>query len=172
MEDKWEFLETKARQARELALTAIASFGNGHVGGSMSIMDALAVLFYDAMRLDVQDPDWPHQKLDNLTVLLDYNKGQVDGFVADIEAVAPHEPKWEAFGWDVQRVDGNDVLAAAAAIEKAKTVGCKPQLIVLDTVKGKGFAPSEGKPSTHSMAVSKEQAAYAIEKLEEGHTVC
>lgn len=52
MEDKREFLETKARQARELVLTAIASFGNGHVGGSMSIMDALAVLFYDAMRLD------------------------------------------------------------------------------------------------------------------------
>ena len=122
MEDKREFLETKARQARELALTAIASFGNGHVGGSMSIMDALAVLFYDAMRLDDQDPDWPHQKLDNLTVLLDYNKGQVDGFVADIEAVAPHEPKWEAFGWDVQRVDGH---------EKAKTVSGKPQLIVL-----------------------------------------
>ena len=94
MEDKREFLETKARQARELALTAIASFGNGHVGGSMLIMDALAVLFYDAMRLDDQDPDWPHQKLDNLTVLLDYNKGQVDGFVADIEAVAPHEPKF------------------------------------------------------------------------------
>lgn len=172
MEDKREFLETKARQARELALTVIASFGNGHVGGSMSIMDALAVLFYDAMRLDDQDLDWPHQKLDNLTVLLDYNKGQVDGFVADIEAVAPHEPKWEAFGWDVQRVDGHDVLAAAAAIEKAKTVSGKPQLIVLDTVKGKGFVPFEGKPSTHSMAVSKEQAAYAIEKLEEGHTVC
>ena len=57
MEDKREFLETKARQARELALTVIASFGNGHVGGSMSIMDALAVLFYDAMRLDDQDPD-------------------------------------------------------------------------------------------------------------------
>ena len=55
MEDKREFLETKARQARELELTAIASFGNGHVGGSMSIMDALAVLFYDAMRLDDQD---------------------------------------------------------------------------------------------------------------------
>ena len=131
MEDKREFLETKARQARELALTVIASFGNGHVGGSMSIMDALAVLFYDAMRLDDQDPDWSHQKLDNLTVLLDYNKGQIDGFVADIEAVAPHEPKWEAFGWDVQRVDGHDVLAAAAAIEKAKTVSGKPQLIVL-----------------------------------------
>ena len=136
MEDKREFLETKARQARELALTVIASFGNGHVGGSMSIMDALAVLFYDAMRLDDQDPDWPHQKLDNLTVLLDYNKGQVDGFVADIEAVAPHEPKWEAFGWDVQRVDGHDVLAAAAAIKKAKTVSGKPQLIVLDTSAG------------------------------------
>lgn len=151
MEDEREFLETKARQARELALTVIASFGNGHVGGSMSIMDALAVLFYDAMRLDDQDPDWPHQKLDNLTVLLDYNKGQVDGFVADIEAVAPHEPKWEAFGWDVQRVDGHDVLAAAAAIEKAKTVSGKPQLIVLDTVKGKGFVPFEGKPSTHSI---------------------
>lgn len=151
MEDKREFLETKASQARELALTAIASFGNGHVGGSMSIMDALAVLFYDAMRLDDQDPDWPHQKLDNLTVLLDYNKGQVDGFVADIEAVAPHEPKWEAFGWDVQRVDGHDVLAAAAVIEKAKTVSGKPQLIVLDTVKGKGFVPFEGKPSTHSI---------------------
>ena len=104
MEDKREFLETKARQARELVLTAIASFGNGHVGGSMSIMDALAVLFYDAMRLDDQDPDWPHQKLDNLTVLLDCNKGQVDGFVADIEAVAPHEPKGEAFGWDVQDI--------------------------------------------------------------------
>lgn len=170
MEDKREFLETKARQARELALTAIASFGNGHVGGSMSIMDALAVLFYDAMRLDDQDPDWPHQKLDNLTVLLDYNKGQVDGFVADIEAVAPHELKWEAFGWDVQRVDGHDVLAAAAAIEKARMVSGKPQLIVLDTVKG--FVPFEGKPSTHSMAVSKEQAAYAIKKLGEGHTVC
>ena len=50
MEDKREFLETKDRQARELALTVIASFGTGHVGGSMSIMDALAVLFYDAMR--------------------------------------------------------------------------------------------------------------------------
>ena len=111
----------------------------------------------------------PHQKLDNLTVLLDYNKGQVDGFVADIEAVAPHELKWEAFGWDVQRVDGHDVLAAAAAIEKARMVSGKPQLIVLDTVKG--FVPFEGKPSTHSMAVSKEQAAYAIKKLGEGHTV-
>ena len=64
------------------------------------------------------------------------------------------------------------MLAAAAAIEKAKTVSGKPQLIVLDTVKGKAFVPFEGKPSTDSMAVSKEQAAYAIEKLEEGHTVC
>ena len=167
MEDKREFLETKARQARELALTAIASFGNGHVGGSMSIMDALAVLFYDAMRLDDQDPDWPHQKLDNLTVLVDNNGLQIDGTNDQVMSLGDLPAKLRAFGFDlVELPDGNDLDAVEAALSKPTMPG-KPKAILAHTVKGKGVSFMENQVGWHGKAPNAEQREQALKELED-----
>jgi transketolase len=49
-----------------------------------------------------------HYQLDNLTVMLDSNRLQVDGFVQDVMNLEPLRAKWEAFGWRVQEVDGRE----------------------------------------------------------------
>ena len=74
---------------------------------------------------------------DNFYLFLDYNKLQLDGYTADINACPNPAERWTAFGFDTQMIDGGDVAAIGDAIEKAKTVTGKPHMIVLDTIKGR-----------------------------------
>ncbi len=80
-------------------------------------------------------------KVDNLTCILDYNKFQQTGPVKDVmPALEPVGKKWEAFGWEVHSLDGHDfkaILKAFKAIRKAKN---KPQIILANTLKGKGLS--------------------------------
>ena len=73
--------------------------------------------------------------------------------------VAPIDDKFRAFGWEVQLIDGHDFEQIAAAVEKAKTVKGKPQMIVAKTVKGKGVSFMENQAGWHGKAPSDEQAA-------------
>ena len=68
-----------------------------------------------------------------------------------------YEAKFRAFGFDTVRVDGNDVDALAAALERTRAGGDKPYAIVLDTVKGAGIPEVEQTAMNHSMPVSDEQ---------------
>ena len=254
-------LTVKARQLRDDAIQTIGTFGVGHIGGTLSVMDALTVIYYcKAKNLDPKNPNkqdrdrvimskghagpamyavladlgyfpkewlktlnkngtnlpshcdrlktpgidmtagslgqglsvavgmalaakldknpatvyciigdgesqegqiWEasmyagSQKLDNLIVMLDYNKMQLDGKVSDINDLAPVVDKWSSFGFFVQDIDGHDIEAIADAIDAAKNSG-KANMIILNTVKGKGASFAENAANCHSMTITED----------------
>ena len=260
-----------AKEIRALTIECIASIGQGHIGGSLSIVDALTVLYYKHMNVDPKNPKmegrdrlvvskghagpgvyatlahkgyfpkeelltlnrigtnlpshcdmnktpgvdmtagslgqglscacgmalgsklsqdnayiyciigdgesqegqiWEasmfaaHEKLDNLIVMLDYNKLQLCGYTEDVMSIHDPAKKWECFGFYVQSIDGNDINAVDAAITNAKQNKGKPSMIVLNTIKGKGFSYSENAGiDNHSMPISAETLQKAKEEL-------
>lgn len=260
-----------AKEIRALTIECIASIGQGHIGGSLSIVDALTVLYYKHMNVDPKNPKmegrdrlvvskghagpgvyaalahkgyfskeelltlnrigtnlpshcdmnktpgvdmtagslgqglscacgmalgsklsqdnayiyciigdgesqegqiWEasifaaHEKLDNLIVMLDYNKLQLCGYTEDVMSIHDPAKKWESFGFYVQSIDGNDINAVDAAITNAKQNKGKPSMIVLNTIKGKGFSYSENAGvDNHSMPISAEILQKAKEEL-------
>lgn len=104
------------------------------------------------------------QKLNRLIAFLDYNGKQLDCEIAETLGGDPaFAQKFAAFGWNVIDVlQGNDVEAIWNAIDQAKTYsGEKPTMVVLHTVKGKGWSEAETQESCHSMSVTVAQAAQA-----------
>lgn len=97
------------------------------------------------------------KKLSNLVVFVDNNKKQLDGYVKDIYDTGDLSAKMEAFGFDTQTINGNDIEAIYDAVEYTKKGGDKPFAIVLDTVKGKGIKEVEETMGNHSMNVKPEQ---------------
>lgn len=260
-----------AKEIRALTIECIASIGQGHIGGSLSIVDALTVLYYKHMNVDPKNPKmegrdrlvvskghagpgvyaalahkgyfpkeelltlnrigtnlpshcdmnktpgvdmtagslgqglscacgmalgsklsqdnayiyciigdgesqegqiWEasmfaaHEKLDNLIVMLDYNKLQLCGYTEDVMSIHDPAKKWESFGFYVQSIDGNNINAVDAAITNAKQNKGKPSMIVLNTIKGKGFSYSENAGiDNHSMPISAEILQKAKEEL-------
>lgn len=249
-------LKRFALKIRLGTVEAIQARGFGHIGGSLSIADALAVLYGAVMRVDPKNPKWPERdklvcskghagpavyatlglkgffpyediktlnqpgtsfpshcdrnktpgvdmttgslgqgssmavglalgdklkgrdsrtflivgdgelnegqpweafmfaasnKLDNLTVLIDWNKKQLDGYVSDISEPFSFKDKMEAFGFHTQQVNGNSIEEVLHAIEACKGVTGKPHAIVLDTVKGAGVKEVEDTLNNHSM---------------------
>ena len=69
----------------------------------------------------------PAQKLDNLAVIIDYNKWQATGRSNEIMALAPLGAKWEAFGWEPCEVDGHDMGALVGTLAKCPTGRGKPR---------------------------------------------
>ena len=264
-------LKKNAQEIRKLTITEIANLGAGHIGGAMSIVELLTILYHKWMKVDPKDPkmrdrdklvvskghsgpavyatladkgffpvEWldtlnrggtnlpshcdmnktpgvdfttgslgqgssaavgiamgnRYQKIDRFTYLVlgdgesqegqvweaamtaaqfklgkliaftDYNKQQLDDYCDNIIGMDPLDDKWKSFGWHVQKIDGHDFQALDAAIEAAQQVTDKPSMIVLDTIKSKGYCFGEGIQANHSMGISAEQAAAAIEKLE------
>lgn len=109
------------------------------------------------------------QKLDHLIVFLDYNKMQLDGAVADIDALGDMKQKFENFGWYAQEIDGHDHAAIDAAIENAKASCGRPCAIVANTIKGYGCSFALGRIN-HHITVSEAEAAEAIASLEEARS--
>lgn len=89
---------------------------------------------YEALQSAVQ------QKIDNLTVIVDNNKVQSDKLVDEIMSLGDIEAKFRAFGWHVQRIDGHDYLQIERALAEAKKVQGRPQIIIADTIKGRGVS--------------------------------
>jgi transketolase len=103
-----------------------------------------------------------HYKIDSLTVLLDCNKQQLDGWTNDILNTDPLAVKWRAFGWHVIEIDGHDFDAILSALDEAKTVEGKPTLILANTVKGKGVSFMENNLEFHGVAPNPEQLQTAL----------
>ena len=99
------------------------------------------------------------KKLGNLVVLLDWNKRQLDGYTDDIYPMGDYVAKFEAFGFHTVKVNGNDVVEVAKALEATRAGGDKPYAIVLDTVKGAGIKEVEETVMNHSISVNDEQYA-------------
>lgn len=260
-------LEKKAKEIRCIILEMIGNLGVGHIGGSLSIVEALVALYYRLMKVDPKNPKWDGRdrfvlskghggpalyavladkgyfpkdwiftlnqpdtllpshcdrlrtpgvdmtagslgqglsaalgmaiaakidnsevkiyaiigdgesqegqiweaamlanqfKLDNLLVMQDYNKMQIDGTTDEVNSLEPLDKKWEAFGWNVYSVDGHSIQSIEEAAEKAQKVKGKPSIIILNTIKGKGAFFAEGKVSSHNMNITQEQWKKAV----------
>ncbi|RKX81369.1 MAG: transketolase [Spirochaetes bacterium] len=264
-------LKAKAKEIRELTIDEIGYLGVGHIGGALSIIEVLTLLYYKHMRIDPKNPkkrnrdqlvlskghagpalysiladkgyfpkEWLHTlnkggtklpshcdmnltpgidmttgalgqgisaaigkalanrmdgvdsfiyviigdgesnegqiwesamaaghfKLANIIAFTDYNKLQLDGYTYDIMDLEDITSKWLSFGWHVQRINGHDLNTIDAAIRKAKEEKCRPSMIVLDTIKGKGAYFAEGIITNHNMVFDYETAQKAIKLLE------
>lgn len=106
-----------------------------------------------------------HYKLDNLCLVVDNNNLQIDGKVSDVMSVYPLKEKFEAFGFEVLEVDGNDIDELITVFDKAKTVKGKPTAIIAKTIKGKGVSFMEDKADWHGKAPNDEEYKTAIEDL-------
>jgi transketolase len=102
-------------------------------------------------------------KLNNLTVFVDRNRGQIDGFTETVMPLEPLADKFRAFNWFVETVDGHDFDAVyqASLIRKDH----QPICIVANTVKGKGVHFMENQIKWHGVAPNKEEFDEAIKKL-------
>ena len=107
-----------------------------------------------------------HNKLDNLVVMVDQNGLQIDGAVEDVAGIEPLDKKFEAFGFEVIKIDGHDFEQIKAALDKAKTVKGKPTAILAKTVKGKGVSFMDNQVGWHGTAPNKEQYELATAELQ------
>ena len=107
----------------------------------------------------------PAHPLDNLTVILDYNKIQLDDFVAKIRDLEPLVAKWQAFNWPVIEIDGHDLDQIDKALEQAHATRGKPCFIVAHTVKGKGVSFMENNPEWHGKAPKPAEAIAALREI-------
>lgn len=88
-------------------------------------------------------------KLDNLTVIIDYNKRQSYGSTSEVQDLEPFADKWKAFGFAVQEIDGHDVDALRSTLSSVPMESCKPSAIICHTIKGKGFVSTENNMKWH-----------------------
>jgi transketolase len=107
-----------------------------------------------------------------ITVIVDHNKIQSDTWVADVSDHGDLSAKFTAFGWHVERCDGNNIEAFSTALERTKSVTNKPKVIIADTIKGHGVDFMEGTATSkgelyqfHSGAPSVENYDRAVEQL-------
>lgn len=264
-------LEKKAGELRQKTFETIYHAGGGHYGGSLSAIEIMTVLYYDAMKLRPQEPEWEerdrfilckghagpplyviladqgfissdrleeldknggslpkhvdrlkvqgidyssgplgqglsvacgmasaakldkkdlyvyalmgdgeldegqvweaamtasHYQLDHLIAIVDRNRNQIDGSTETVMALEPLEEKWKAFGWNVQVVDGHDTKALKSAIETAKAAKGKPNVIIANTIKGKGISFMENQYTWHSGQITQEQFQQGLKDLE------
>lgn len=112
----------------------------------------------------------PHQKVDNLIVIVDWNGQQIDGPTKDVMSLGDLPAKWEAFGWDVMHLeDGNDMQKVIDGMEAAiaKTGQGKPICVLMKTEMGYGVDFMQGTHKWHGKAPNAEQTADALSQLEE-----
>lgn len=104
-------------------------------------------------------------RLDNLTVILDYNKIQKMGSVEDIMAITSWTERWSSFGWDVQECEGHSIENLYECFFKSKNEG-KPHVIIANTIKGHGVSIMENNPSWHWRLPSKKELKTVMEELQ------
>jgi transketolase len=110
-----------------------------------------------------------HHKLDNLIAIVDVNNMQADGPSTQMLGFEPLLPKFEAFGWYAQRVDGNDIEALVTAFDQARAFAePKPRIIICDTKMAKGVPFLEAREKSHFLRVERDEWAKALEILDAG----
>ena len=187
-----EWLETYGGDDSHLPMSGMAAYTPGMEmsGGTLGIGLGIAVGRCLGLRRKGSDafvyvlmsdgelgegPTWEaamsagHWRLGNLIALVDVNGMQADGRPAGILDAEPLVPKWEAFGWHAQRVDGNDLEALVRAFDTARTLAePRPRVIVCDTRMAKGVPFLEAREKAHFLRVEPEEWALALDALDAG----
>jgi transketolase len=110
-----------------------------------------------------------HHKVDNLIATVDWNGQQIDGPNEKVISLGDLPSKWEAFGWHVMHMNGNNLQEVIDTLQQAKqeTGKGKPIVIMMRTVMGRGVDFMEGDFNWHGVAPSQEQAQKALAQLPE-----
>ena len=111
-----------------------------------------------------------HRGLDNVLAIVDVNALQADGPTAGVLRTEPVVDKWQAFGWNALRVDGNDVPALVAAFDELRAHRGSPSVLVCDTRIGRGVPLLENRDKAHFMSVADHEWQIARIQLEEGYS--
>lgn len=106
-----------------------------------------------------------HYKLDNLVGIIDRNGLQISGSTENVMGLDPLDKKWEAFGWHVVSIDGNDIHSLIETFDGIPFTDGKPTLVIANTVKGKGVSIAENAINWHHRVPSDEELALAISEL-------
>ncbi len=104
-------------------------------------------------------------KLDNLTVIIDRNNIQIDGFTEDVMPLESLKNKYESFGWHAEDIDGNNIREIVLTLDKVKTIHEMPSVIIARTIPGKGVHFMENNYYWHGNPPNKEQAKMAMKDL-------
>jgi len=108
-------------------------------------------------------------RLDNLIAIVDVNNMQADGPSKDVLNFEPLGQKFEAFGWHVQRVDGNSIPALVQAFDAARALRQpKPRIVICDTKMGRGVDFLEARERNHFLRVEPEEWDRALAALDDG----
>ncbi|NLE07437.1 MAG: transketolase [Parcubacteria group bacterium] len=106
------------------------------------------------------------EKLQNLTVIIDRNCIQLEGYTEDIMPLEPLKQKWEAFNWQVQIIDGHSFNEIIKAVSEAHAVFNKPSVIIANTIPGKGVSFMERDWRWHGKAPNEKEAQQALNELQ------
>lgn len=108
-----------------------------------------------------------HHGLGNLICLVDVNNQQADGPPSTVLGLEPLADKWAAFGWHVQRIDGNEIAKVLKCFDVARTLAVpKPRVILFDTLMGKGVPFLETREKNHFIRVDPSEWQLAIRTLD------
>jgi transketolase len=106
-----------------------------------------------------------HNKLSNLTAIVDYNKIQSFGTVKDVLDLDPLAAKWNAFRWHTIEIDGHDVAELQATLSSVGLETDKPTVVIAHTVKGKGVSFMEDRLEWHYKSPNSAQLEQALKEL-------
>lgn len=111
----------------------------------------------------------PHHRIDNLICTVDVNGQQIDGPTESVLSLGNLRAKWEAFGWLVLQMEGNDMDSVVSTLTEARkqTGKGKPVLILMKTEMGKGVDFMEGTHKWHGVAPNDAQLQTALSQLPE-----
>ena len=108
-----------------------------------------------------------HHKLGNQICIVDFNDQQADGKSTEMLCSEPLADKWAAFGWHVQRIDGNDIDALVTAFDAARSQNRgRPAVIICDTIMCKGVPFLEAREITHFVRVEADEWQKALGVLD------
>lgn len=104
----------------------------------------------------------PHLNVDTLTVILDYNKGQIDGPTNEILNLEPIVDKLRAFNWNVEEIDGHNYSQILGALDRSRSVRGQPTFIVAHTIKGRGVSFMENVIDWHGKSPTPAECEKAL----------
>lgn len=104
-------------------------------------------------------------KLSNLTLIVDHNKVQLDGPVAEIMPLDPLVEKWKSFNFFTLEIDGHNIAQILDALDRVKEIQTHPQVIIAHTIKGKGVSFMENQAKWHGRAPDKSEYLQAVKEL-------
>ena len=108
-----------------------------------------------------------HYKLDNLVAFIDRNGLQISGSTEEVMQLEPIDKRWEAFGWEVYTINGDNMAEIMDVLERIDWNGRKPHLIIMRTTKGNGVSFMENKPVWHHGVPSDEEFQRAFNEIDE-----